>query len=197
MPAYRTRQISKPARSAARAPWIALAGLVLTAGFLSAARAADLAQTKGPAETPAPSDPWNGFYLGGHLGRAGGKSNWSGPDIWDSSGLAKQIDSFTEAGSFLGGFQAGYNLLLPSRLLIGLEGDFSLPAFPDVFGQSTGVTANFNSLFPFARACETYYNYALTPNIKVGLDYQVIMDPAYDGARGPANLLAARLHWQF
>ena len=44
---------------------------------------------------------------------------------------------------------------------------------------------------------ETYYNYALTPNIKLGLDYQVIMDPAYDGARGPVNLLAARLHWQF
>ena len=80
------------------------------------------------------------------MGRAGGKSNWSGPDIWGSSGLAKQIDTFTEAGSFLEGFQGGYNLLLPSRFLLGIEGDFSFPAYPDLSGQSTGVTANFNSL---------------------------------------------------
>ncbi|HTO78372.1 MAG TPA: outer membrane beta-barrel protein, partial [Methylocystis sp.] len=119
--------------------------MTFVAGLLSGAQAADLSAKKDGPEKPS-ADPWNGFYFGGHVGRAGGKSNWSGPDIWDSSGLAKQIDTFTEAGSFLGGFQGGYNLLLPSRLLIGLEGDFSLPAFPDVFGQSTGVTANFNSL---------------------------------------------------
>ena len=74
------------------------------------------------------------------------RSNWSGPDIWNASGLAKQIDTFTEAGSFLGGFQGGYNLLLPSRVLLGMEGDVTFPAFPDISGQSTGVTANFNSL---------------------------------------------------
>ena len=47
------------------------------------------------------------------------------------------------------------------------------------------------------KTLESYYNYALTPNIKIGLDYQVIVDPAYNGVRGPANILAARLHWQF
>ena len=44
---------------------------------------------------------------------------------------------------------------------------------------------------------ESYYNYALTPNIKVGVDYQLIVDPGYNATRGPANLFAARLHWQF
>ncbi|MFY9657907.1 MAG: carbohydrate porin [Methylocystis sp.] len=136
-----TRQRRAPsARSAS------LAALILAAAVFSAARAADVAETKGAAETPAPADPWNGFYFGGHIGRAGGKSNWSGPDIWDTSGLAKQIDTFTEAGSFLSGFQGGYNLLLPSHVLLGLEGDLAVPAFPDLSGQSTGVTANFNSL---------------------------------------------------
>jgi high affinity Mn2+ porin len=45
----------------------------------------------------------------------------------------------------LGGFQAGDNLLLPPNLLIGLEGDFTFPTYPDLSGQSTGVTANFVS----------------------------------------------------
>ncbi len=46
-------------------------------------------------------------------------------------------------------------------------------------------------VYRLEKIVETYYNYALTPNIKLGLDYQAIMDPAYDGARGPANILAA------
>ena len=44
---------------------------------------------------------------------------------------------------------------------------------------------------------ESYYNYALTPNIKVGVDYQLIVDPGYNATRGPANFFAARVHWQF
>ena len=44
---------------------------------------------------------------------------------------------------------------------------------------------------------ESYYNYALTPNIKLGVDYQLIVDPAYNATRGPANVMAARIHWQF
>jgi high affinity Mn2+ porin len=103
-----------------------------------------LAADKAGDAAPPPF-PWNGFYLGGHLGQAGGRSNWSGPDISGSSGLAKSIDTFTEAGSFLAGLQGGYNLLLPRNVLLGVEGDFSFPAYPDLTGQSTGVTANFVS----------------------------------------------------
>ena len=74
-----------------------------------------------------------------------GVSNWSGPDIAGSSSVAKPIDTFTEAGSFIGGFQGGYNLLLPSHVLLGVEADFTFPAYPDLSGQSTGATANFIS----------------------------------------------------
>ncbi|MGA8169757.1 MAG: outer membrane beta-barrel protein, partial [Methylocystis sp.] len=113
--------------------------LLLTLAAASTARAAD----QPPATPPLPA--WNGFYFGGHMGYAGGRSNWSGPDIAGSSGLAKPIDTFTEAGSFLGGFQGGYNFLLPSHLLMGLEADFTFPAYPDLSGQTTGASANFIS----------------------------------------------------
>ena len=103
-------------------------------------------EEKGASEEASAHDPWNGFYVGGHLGQAGGRSNWSGPDIWGTSGLAKAIDTFTETGSFFEGFQGGYNLLLPHNVLVGVETDFTFPAYPDLTGQSTGVTANFNSL---------------------------------------------------
>src|SRR5208283_5297323 len=104
----KARQMSKPWLRVKRARLIALAALTVTAGSVSGARAADVAETKSAAEASAPPDPWNGFYFGGHIGRAGGRSNWSGPDIWGSSGLAKQIDTFTETGSFFEGFQGGY-----------------------------------------------------------------------------------------
>ena len=35
--------------------------------------------------------------------------------------------------------------LLPSQVLLGVEADFSFPAYPDLSGQSTGATANFIS----------------------------------------------------
>ena len=64
-----------------RAIW--LLTLALAAGLCTGAQAADLpAKKDAPEPAPAAADPWNGFYLGGHLGYAGGRSNWSGPDIW-------------------------------------------------------------------------------------------------------------------
>ena len=117
-----------------------LSALAFATLAASAARAADAAPTAAP-----PLLAWDGFYVGGHMGYAGGRSNWSGPDISGSSGLAKPIDTFTEAGSFFAGLQGGYNLLLPSHVLLGVEADFTFPAYPDLSGQTTGATANFIS----------------------------------------------------
>ena len=44
---------------------------------------------------------------------------------------------------------------------------------------------------------EAYYSYALTASSRLTLDYQFISDPAYNADRGPANVFAARYHWQF
>jgi high affinity Mn2+ porin len=96
-------------------------------------------------EPPAPG--WDGFYLGAHLGYAGGTSNWtastaSGPSHVLAKGslnLAQSIDIFKESGSFFEGLQIGYNHMLANRVVIGIEADATFPAFPDpVTGLSIG-----------------------------------------------------------
>lgn len=44
---------------------------------------------------------------------------------------------------------------------------------------------------------ETYYSYALTSSTSLTFDYQFINNPGYNADRGPANVFAARAHWQF
>ena len=44
---------------------------------------------------------------------------------------------------------------------------------------------------------EIYYSYALSPSTKVSFDYQFVANPAYNTDRGPVNIFAGRLHWQF
>ena len=44
---------------------------------------------------------------------------------------------------------------------------------------------------------EAYYSYALTSSVKLTADYQFINNPGYNTDRGPANLFAGRVHWQF
>ena len=82
---------------------------------------------------PALSD-WTGFYLGGHFGYAAGTSNWvatqgraSAPTLNGSLDLFNSYDAFKGTGSFFAGLQAGYNHMLPSHFLVGIEADFSAP----------------------------------------------------------------------
>ena len=44
---------------------------------------------------------------------------------------------------------------------------------------------------------EAYYSYALTSSTRLTFDYQFIANPGYNADRGPANVFAARAHWQF
>jgi high affinity Mn2+ porin len=44
---------------------------------------------------------------------------------------------------------------------------------------------------------EAYYSYALTPSAKLSVDYQFVANPGYNSDRGPASVVAARLHAQF
>ena len=101
------------------------------------ARAADdIMVTKAP---PIPSGissayEWAGFYVGGHvaysLGRA--DSTLSDPAPTPSS------NAF---GSLYGGLQAGYNYVLPSRVLLGIEADITFPYFFEDGTIFTGGTA--------------------------------------------------------
>jgi len=119
----------------------ALSALSFVAIFSSPVLAADLA----PSPPLLASNPWEGFYLGGHLGYAWGQSNWSTPGVAGSLSIAQTLDTYAEAGSFFAGIQGGYNYLLPNRVLIGVEADASFPAFPNLSGLGIGGTSTFTS----------------------------------------------------
>ena len=112
-------------------------GVLALSAFAAAspAAAADLpaAMPVKAQVAPVPFD-WNGFYIGGHFGYATGTSNWSATEAGSvastlngSFDLFNGYDPFKGTGSFFAGLQAGYNIRLPSRLLLGIEADFSAP----------------------------------------------------------------------
>jgi high affinity Mn2+ porin len=122
---------------------VGLALLVVASG----AQAADLSRilpTKAPPQSATITD-WTGFYAGAHLGYAAGFSNWTAtqaggtaPSLSGSLDLFEGYDFSTGRGSYLLGFQAGYNYMLPSRLVLGAEADVS---FPNVLGASQAIAS--------------------------------------------------------
>lgn len=95
----------------------------------SAAKAADLPKSLIGRREPF---DWSGWYVGGHVGYAGGHSDWSaypvgGVPSFGRTDLTNGFDLFKGTGSFFGGVQGGYNLVLPSRVLLGFETDVSFP----------------------------------------------------------------------
>ena len=123
------------------------AAIVVVLATVGGAAADDIIVTKAP---PPPSSipnnfDWTGFYAGGHLGYAWGNSNWTGPGVSGSLDLAQPVDSFAETGSFFEGLQAGYNYMLPNRVVVGAEIDASFPAFQNLAGISIGGISNFTS----------------------------------------------------
>jgi high affinity Mn2+ porin len=118
------------------------AGVAAAALFVSAgAGAADL-----PAVAPlnGAAYDWSGFYMGGHLGFASGGSDFTATQPGGAHNLSGTLDLFrrydfyTGEGSNFGGFQAGYNVLYRSGLLLGVEADVSFPGF--MSGTSTLAT---------------------------------------------------------
>ena len=113
------------------------------------AAAADLSRalpTKAPPPTAASAgDDWTGFYAGGHLGYAAGFSNWTAtqagaatPSLSGALDLFQGYNFSTGKGSYLLGLQAGYNYMLPSRVVLGVETDVS---FPSVLGASQPIAS--------------------------------------------------------
>jgi high affinity Mn2+ porin len=99
--------------------WVMACAAALAAS--GSARAAD--QTT-PVIPQNPLGDWPGFYVGGNVGysRGYGRNTLFDPNPTTAS------SSF---GSLFGGLQFGYNYLLPSRLLVGIEGDISFPNYLD------------------------------------------------------------------
>jgi high affinity Mn2+ porin len=120
------------------------AGVVL-ALLVRGAYAADSAMpAKIPPATPAAYD-WTGFYIGAHIASTAGSSNWTAtfprvtaPPVTGSLDFFHPYDAFAGSGSYFAGFQGSYNYMLPSRLLLGIEGDISFP-------NTVGGTAVFST----------------------------------------------------
>jgi high affinity Mn2+ porin len=104
-------------------------------GCVAETGAAELARSGMPVKAPpAPTAPppfdWNGFYGGAHFGYAAGHSDWRDAGATQLSGTLSffaPYDAFKGTGSFFSGLQGGYNHMLPSRLLLGVEADVSFP----------------------------------------------------------------------
>jgi high affinity Mn2+ porin len=104
----------------------------------------------------SPKFDWTGFYFGGHIGYAAGMSDWSATlpgllssPLTGSLDLFKTYDAFKGTGSFFHGMQAGYNYMLPSRVVMGIESDISFPntlAGTQVFGSPLIGQASFTDM---------------------------------------------------
>jgi len=116
-------------------------GLMALAG---SAQAADLSAIL-PSKAPPPAAPydWTGSYIGAHFGYAGGSSRWSSaPGLSGSLDLYNSFDAFKGTGSYFLGLQTGYDRMLASRWLIGIEADVSFPGFS---AHAVGGAATFDS----------------------------------------------------
>ena len=62
----------------------------------------------------------------------------------------------------------------------------------------TGILAGDGALnYGLEKAMETYYNFQVWKTLHVTADYQFILDPAFNRARGPVSVLGGRIHWEF
>jgi high affinity Mn2+ porin len=80
------------------------------------------ADASGSRRVKAPDQPaydgWTGPYVGGHVGYSRGNAQVNLAD-------PAPMDFSSSFGSLSGGVQLGYNYLLPSRILLGIEADMS------------------------------------------------------------------------
>jgi high affinity Mn2+ porin len=138
-------------RSRLKEVWRSLqAAALMTLSTAGAASAADLKPDReAPVSAAEPSAyDWTGFYVGGHMGYAWGNSKWRATGVdGNASGtlnFSQGIDLASEAGSWNEGVQIGYNAMLRNRILLGVEADFTFPAYQDPINNlSTGGFANY------------------------------------------------------
>jgi high affinity Mn2+ porin len=61
----------------------------------------------------------------------------------------------------------------------------------------TGILAGDGNLdYGLEKIGEAYYDFQIWKTLHGALDYQFIIDPAYNRDRGPVSVLGARLHWE-
>ena len=97
---------------------------------------------------------WTGFYIGAHTGYSRGSSN---AVLSDPASTA--TSNFF--GGVIGGVQAGYNVRLPSGMLLGVEADIT---FPNYLTSNSVVS----SLATARSALTEQWDYVATARGRVG-----------------------------
>src|ERR1700693_4723329 len=102
---------------------IFLASCALVAMVLEFPRcAAGEVTMPGNSRASLPYYNWTGLYVGGHMAYSEGRTRNT---LFDPG----PTGSSNSVGSLYGGVQIGYNYLLPSRILLGVDADISFPYF--------------------------------------------------------------------
>ena len=140
---------SKNMRGGSRLPrYVKAAGAAAVSFMITgSAFAADLASPTitPPVLTPPQFYNWNGGFVGGNLGYSWGSANYtvqntSNPGVIidrSSHTLSQTINSYdNETGSWFAGLQAGYNYMLPNRVVVGGVADL---ASSSIFNITTGL----------------------------------------------------------
>jgi high affinity Mn2+ porin len=133
---------------------VLIAAALLAVVWARPAQAADAAlPVKAPPQAHDKPYDWSGFYAGAHLGYAAGSSRWSAtpPALAGTLDLFNGYDMFKGTGSYFAGFQGGYNYVLPSRWLLGVEADIS---FPNTFGGTATFSSPATGTASFAEQVE-------------------------------------------
>lgn len=61
-----------------------------------------------------------------------------------------------------------------------------------------GILAGDGALnYGLEKGLETYYKLHVWKRVNVTADYQFIIDPAFNRARGPVSIIGGRIHWDF
>lgn len=113
---------------------------LLAALIATPSMAADLGRMPpraAPAYTPAPPPPllWNGFYLGGQIGYAWGRSH--AQQFVTATGVPTGFNPTFNTDGVVGGAHLGYNYQM-SSLVFGVEGDL----------EGSGIKGNANFAAP-------------------------------------------------
>jgi high affinity Mn2+ porin len=54
-----------------------------------------------------------------------------------------------------------------------------------------------NLSYDSEKSFETYYDIAISKNLRLAFDYQFFLDPAFNRDRGPVDVFGARVHWEY
>jgi high affinity Mn2+ porin len=147
-----------------------------------------------PVMAADPVQPGSGFYVGGNVGYGFGTANATLGDL--NSGPAGGTSQY---GAMFAGAQAGYDLYLPSRLMLGVELDASFTGYQD-FAQVLAYRAtspgNANEQLEYLATARARIGYGFgswTPYVTGGLAWASTRYSRTDVTTGFEDATAGRL----